>query len=67
MSQNHETQNQAESILCFLTKIIKISYEGTFGQYLGSQVFRCFKLVDVQIRVWRSQPAVVPSTQPTHD
>ena len=38
-----------------------------FEQNLGSQMFRSFKLVDMQIRVWRSQPAVVPSTQTTHD
>ena len=35
----------------------------SFRNNLGSQILRSFELVDVQIRVWRSQPAVVSLTQ----
>ena len=35
----------------------------SFRNDLGSQILRSFELVDVQIRVWRSQPAVVSLTQ----
>ena len=35
----------------------------SFRNDLGSQILRSFELVDVQIRVWRSQLAVVSLTQ----
>ena len=35
----------------------------SFRINLGSQILRSFELVDVQIRVWRSQPAVVSLAQ----
>ena len=35
----------------------------SFRNNLGSQILRSFELVDVQIRVWRSQPAVVSLAQ----